>query len=148
MTDDPTPPGPGPARAGSSDSDATRSRLVLLGAVFGLLGVALGAFGAHALETRLEADRLAIFETAVRYQLIHAVALLAIAGLADWRPGRIRLAGTLMAVGIVVFSGSLFVLVGTGIGAFGAITPFGGVAFLAGWVVLGLAALSRTRDSR
>ncbi len=123
--------------------DQARNRLVVLGALFGFLGVAAGAFGAHWLEGRLDADALATFETAVRYQLIHALALLALAGVASARalkPRTVARVGTLFAAGIVVFSGSLYLLVFTGVGLFGAVTPVGGLCFLAGWGLLGWSA--------
>jgi uncharacterized membrane protein YgdD (TMEM256/DUF423 family) len=108
-----------------------------IGSVFGFLGVALGAFGAHALKSRLDAELLAVFETGVRYQLIHALALLA-AGWAYTRwPGPVLAAGGwLFAAGTVVFSGSLYALSLSGARALGAVTPFGGLALLAGWLCL------------
>jgi uncharacterized membrane protein YgdD (TMEM256/DUF423 family) len=112
-------------------------RFFALGATFGLLGVALGAFGAHALRGRLGPGDLAVFETGVRYQMYHAVALLAVAWAATrWPVGTVRVAGWLFVVGIVLFSGSLYALVLTGHRALGALTPFGGLAFLVGWALL------------
>jgi uncharacterized membrane protein YgdD (TMEM256/DUF423 family) len=120
-------------------------RLFVMGAaLLGFLGVALGAFGAHALRESLTPRDLEIFETAVRYQLIHAVALLGIAAAAArWTDVQTPLAwaGWGMIGGVVVFSGSLYLLVGTGVRSFGAITPIGGVGLLLGWVALGWAAL-------
>jgi uncharacterized membrane protein YgdD (TMEM256/DUF423 family) len=118
---------------------------VRLGAVFGGLAVALGAFGAHALQSRLPADRLAIFETGVRYQMYHALALIAVAAVIAWggRTALATYAGWAFVAGIVIFSGSLYALVLTGVRTWGAVTPLGGLAFLAGWVLLALAA-SRT----
>lgn len=108
-----------------------------LGAVFALLAVALGAFGAHALETRVPARDLDIFETGVRYQMYHALALVAVAWVQSrWPGGGVVVAGWLFVVGIVVFSGSLYALVLSGVRWLGAVTPFGGVAFLAGWGAL------------
>ncbi len=110
---------------------------VSLGALLGMLGVAAGAFGAHALRGRLEPSALQVFETAVRYQLVHAIALLfagAHAGSAP-RPGA-TVAAALFLAGIVLFSGSLYLYVGTGVPAWGAVTPVGGVCFMAGWLVL------------
>jgi uncharacterized membrane protein YgdD (TMEM256/DUF423 family) len=108
-----------------------------LGAVLGALGVAAGAFGAHALKGRLTPEMLAVFETGVRYQLIHALGLLAVAWAATrWKSASIRVAGWLFVVGILLFSGSLYVLCLTGIRALGAITPIGGAAFIAGWLLL------------
>lgn len=113
----------------------------LLGAVFGMVGVAAGAFGAHALRLRLSAPMLEVFETATRYQMYHALALLGAAWVVDrWGGGPGVVAGWAFVFGIVVFSGSLYVLALTGIRWLGAITPIGGAAFLLGWAMLGLAA--------
>ena len=115
---------------------------VATSAVLGFLGVALGAFAAHGLKTRLSADMLAIFETGARYHLIHAVALLAIGILArQMDVTSIKVAGFAMIFGIVVFSGSLYALATTGVRVLGAITPIGGVGFLVGWAALAVAAL-------
>lgn len=105
------------------------------GALFGFLGVALGAFGAHALRDQIPADRLAVFQTGVQYQAMHALALL-ILGLAARESRAMRVAGWLFVAGVVVFSGSLYALALTGTRGFGAVTPFGGVALLAGWVAV------------
>ncbi|MGH8435754.1 MAG: DUF423 domain-containing protein [Pseudomonas sp.] len=114
---------------------------VLLAAFFGFSGVALGAFAAHGLKSRLSAEYLAVFQTGVHYQLIHALALLAVALLSLQLPGRLlTAAGSLFALGVLLFSCSLYLLALTGIGKLGIITPFGGLAFLAGWVCLGMAA--------
>lgn len=111
-----------------------------LGCVFGLLAVAAGAFGAHALRGRLTPEMLAIFETGARYQMYHALALLAAALAAERWPGPLsRSAGWAFAAGTLVFSGSLFVLALSGIRWLGAITPVGGVALLCGWTLLALA---------
>ncbi len=111
--------------------------LALLGCVFGFIAVAAGAFGAHALKDRLPADRLAVFETGVRYQMGHALALLFVAVAGGARGARLaRVAGWLFVAGILVFSGSLYLLALTGVRAWGAVTPFGGVAFLLGWALL------------
>jgi uncharacterized membrane protein YgdD (TMEM256/DUF423 family) len=108
-----------------------------LGSVFGLLGVALGAFGAHALRGSLDALGLATFETGVRYQLVHALALLAVSwAVTRWPGSTAAAAGWLFAAGIVLFSGSLYALVLTGQRWMGAVTPLGGVCFLAGWALL------------
>jgi len=110
---------------------------VVIAAVLGGLGVALGAFGAHALKARLAPEMLTVYQTGVLYHLIHAVALL---GLAAWveRGGgsAATVAGWLFLAGVVLFSGSLYVLAVTGVRGLGMITPFGGVAFIAGWVAL------------
>jgi uncharacterized membrane protein YgdD (TMEM256/DUF423 family) len=112
-----------------------------LGAVSGFLAVAAGAFGAHALRARLPADLLAVFETGARYQMYHALALLAVAWAAGrWTGPLVAWAGWLFVAGTVLFSGSLYVLALTGVRWLGAITPLGGVCFLAGWLCLGLAA--------
>jgi len=114
---------------------------LLLAALFGFSGVALGAFAAHGLKSRLSAEYLAVFQTGVHYQLIHALALLAVALLALQLPGRLlTAAGVLFVLGILLFSGSLYGLTLSGIGKLGMVTPLGGLAFLAGWLCLGLAA--------
>lgn len=114
----------------------TRAALFATGAVLAGLGVVLGAFGAHALEARVTAERLVTFETAVRYQLVHALAILAAALVGG---DRAIFAGILFIAGTAVFSGSLYLLVITGIRWLGAITPIGGVAFIVGWALLALA---------
>ncbi|WLG96170.1 DUF423 domain-containing protein [Pseudomonas sp. FP198] len=114
---------------------------LMLAAFFGFTGVALGAFAAHGLKSRLSADYLAIFHTGVTYQLVHTLALFGVALLATHIPGRIvTWAGISFVIGILLFSGSLYLLTLTGITKLGIITPFGGVAFLLGWLFLGLAA--------
>src|SRR5262247_1682194 len=108
---------------------------LLIGAVLGFLGVAFGAFGAHALKARLSPELLAVFETGVRYQMYHAIAVLIVAA-AVGHSGRARLlmiAGWALITGIVFFSGSLYALALTGVGILGAITPIGGLLFLVGW---------------
>ena len=113
-----------------------------LGAVFAFLGVALGAFGAHGLRATLSPADLATFEVGVRYQMYHALALLAVAWASTrWESASVAASGWLFVAGIVVFSGSLYVLVLTGQRWLGAVTPIGGVAFLAGWALLAWAAL-------
>lgn len=110
---------------------------LLLAAIDGLLAVALGAFGAHALRERLTPDQLSIYRTAVDYQFHHALALLAVGVLASTRPSPwLNAAGLCFALGIVLFSGSLYGLALTGLRAFGPITPIGGLLFLAGWTLL------------
>lgn len=114
---------------------------LLLAAFFGFTGVGLGAFAAHGLKNRLSADYLAIFHTGVTYQLVHALALLGVAVLAAQVPGRlVGWAGWAFALGIVLFSGSLYLLTLTGIGKLGIVTPLGGVCFLVGWALLGAVA--------
>lgn len=105
-----------------------------LGALSALLAVAAGAFGAHALRARLDPAALAVFETGARYQMYHALALLAVAWAASrWPSPWIARAGWLFVLGTVVFSGSLYLLALTGVRWLGAVTPLGGAAFLAGW---------------
>lgn len=113
---------------------------VRVGAILMAVAVALGAFGAHALKARLSPDMLAVFETGVRYHVYHALGLFAVAWVADKHPGQlVQLSGWALTLGIVVFSGSLYALSFTGIRWLGAITPLGGVSFIAGWVLLFLA---------
>ena len=110
----------------------------LIGAIFGFFGVALGAFAAHALRSRVSPDMLAVFETGVRYQMYHALAVLIVAA-AIGHVGSARLlaiAGWCFVAGTVLFSGSLYVLALSGVGKLGAITPFGGLLFLGGWAAL------------
>ncbi|WP_263261366.1 DUF423 domain-containing protein [Pseudomonas sp. RIT-PI-S] len=114
---------------------------LMLAAFFGFTGVGLGAFAAHGLKGRLSAEYLSIFQTGVQYQLVHALALLGVAVLANVLPGRlVGWGGILFCVGIVLFSGSLYALTLSGVSRLGIVTPFGGLAFLAGWACLGLAA--------
>ena len=115
--------------------------LLVLAALGGFTGVALGAFAAHGLKARLSPEYLAVFQTGTHYQLIHSLALLAVALLILHTPDRLlRASGTLFASGIVLFSGRLYLLTLTGVTALGMITPFGGLAFLGGWLCLGVAA--------
>lgn len=115
---------------------------VMIGALAGVVGVALGAFGAHGLRGRLAPDMLAVFETGVRYQMYHALALVALGGLAPLLAGRLPVvAGWAFTIGIVLFSGSLYLLALTDIRILGAVTPLGGVAFLIGWACLAIAAI-------
>ena len=114
---------------------------LMLAAFFGFTGVALGAFAAHGLKGRLTEHYLAIFHTGVTYQLVHTLALLGVALLATQLQSRlVTWAGFCFALGIVLFSGSLYLLTMSGIAKLGIITPIGGVAFLVGWLCLGLAA--------
>lgn len=112
--------------------------LVAAGAINGALAVAAGAFAAHGLRGRLEARALEIFETGARYHMYHALAMILAALVAT---GGARTAGWLFQAGIVVFSGSLYALALTDVKILGAITPIGGIAFLAGWVWLAVSAL-------
>jgi uncharacterized membrane protein YgdD (TMEM256/DUF423 family) len=115
---------------------------LLLGAVAAFLGVALGAFGAHGLRARLSPEMLAVFQTGVQYQMYHALALiLTAAAMAHYSGWLVRTAGWCFAAGIVLFSGSLYLLAVTGVTILGAITPLGGLAFLAGWACLAFAAI-------
>ena len=124
-------PGVGPGRR--------RAPLVIgvlrLAAFLGFSGVALGAFGAHGLRQRISPAMLEVYRTGVLYQLIHALATLAIA-LAGRHLRRARAIATLFGIGVALFSGSLYLMALTGVTALGAITPLGGLAFLAGWAVL------------
>ncbi|HUQ11697.1 MAG TPA: DUF423 domain-containing protein [Steroidobacteraceae bacterium] len=112
----------------------------------GFLGVALGAFGAHALKAMLAPDLLAVFETGVRYQMYHVFALFAAAWAWQRWPSRVfAVAGWLFVAGIVVFSGSLYLLALTGLRGLGAATPIGGLAFLGGWLCLAWGAGTKMR---
>ncbi|CAM4361040.1 DUF423 domain-containing protein [Paenibacillus typhae] len=115
------------------------------GAILAMLSVMIGAFGAHMLKTVLSSDDLAVYETGVHYHMVHAIGLLVIAVLiGQWGEStRLRWAGWLLIAGTVLFSGSLYVLSISGITILGAITPLGGVCFIAGWVCLAWEALSR-----
>lgn len=116
--------------------------LLLVGAVAGFLAVALGAFGTHGLRARLSPEMLAVFETAVRYHMIHALAIVLVALMLGRFDGwMFRAAGWAFTVGIVLFSGSLYLLALTGVTTLGAITPIGGLAFLLGWGFLTVAAV-------
>jgi uncharacterized membrane protein YgdD (TMEM256/DUF423 family) len=117
-----------------------------VGALSAAISVAAGAFGAHALKAKLPPDLLAVFHTGAQYQMYHALALLA----AGWAFGRApggaaAAAGWLFLAGTILFSGSLYALALTGVRALGAVTPLGGVAFIAGWIALALAVLRAPR---
>ncbi len=113
-----------------------------LGAVSAALSVAAGAFGAHALRSRLSPDLLSVFEVGARYQMYHALGLLAAGWAASRWPGTApQLAGWLFVAGSVIFCGSLYALALSGVRALGAITPLGGASFIAGWVILAWSAL-------
>jgi uncharacterized membrane protein YgdD (TMEM256/DUF423 family) len=114
-----------------------------LASLLAALAVALGAFGAHALESRMSAELLSTYEIGVRYHFYHALALLGVvAVISRWPESSLAVwAGWLFVVGILIFSGSLYILAFTGIRWLGAITPIGGVAFIGGWICLALAAL-------
>ena len=118
---------------------------LLIGSLAGFLGVAAGAFGAHALRSRLSPDMLGVFETAVRYQMYHVFALIMTAAVMS-RVGDAALlviAGWSFVTGVVLFSGSLYALALTGISGLGAITPLGGLALLVGWACLAIFAAAR-----
>ena len=117
--------------------------LFAVGALFGLLGVAAGAFGAHGLKSRLDGPMMQVYETAVHYHLVHALAIL-ISSLATLRYSQTPacLAGAMFSLGILLFSGSLYALSLTGLRWLGAVTPLGGFAFLIGWGCLVWAGLS------
>jgi uncharacterized membrane protein YgdD (TMEM256/DUF423 family) len=114
---------------------------LLIAALNGFVAVALGAFGAHGLKQRLSADLLAVYQTGVQYHFYHTLALLAVGLLMLQWPlnTSLRWSALLFCVGIVIFSGSLYVLSISGVRWLGAITPIGGVAFLAGWIMLAVA---------
>jgi uncharacterized membrane protein YgdD (TMEM256/DUF423 family) len=116
---------------------------IILGAINAFLAVALGAFGAHGLEGKLEPKYLETWKTGVTYQMFHATGLLIIAVLLGKLPANSLLSwsGWLMLIGIILFSGSLYVLSVTQISILGAVTPFGGLAFLAAWILLIVAAV-------
>lgn len=112
-------------------------KILLSGAIFMALAVLLGAFGAHALKKILLPDMLAIYQTAVQYQFYHALGLLAVGIIGLYYPSKwIRWSGILLVAGIVLFSGSLYVLSLSGIKTLGAITPIGGISFVIGWIFL------------
>jgi uncharacterized membrane protein YgdD (TMEM256/DUF423 family) len=115
---------------------------IIIAAIIGFLGVALGAFGAHGLAATFEANgRAGTFDTAMQYQMVHALALLAVAWLESKSPDRlIRWAGFLFIAGVVLFSGSLYILSIFDVRIMGAVAPLGGMAFLGGWALLTVAA--------
>ncbi|MCV9952197.1 DUF423 domain-containing protein [Paenibacillus sp. BT-177] len=117
--------------------------LLLLGCIVMFLAVALGAFGAHALKKRLSADMMSIFQTGIQYQIAHGLGLLLLGVLAGnlVHSSLIVTAGWVMLVGILLFSGSLYVLSVSGVKKLGAITPIGGLAFLASWVMVMVAVM-------
>lgn len=116
-------------------------RWVMIGAVSAFIAVAAGAFGAHALKSRLEPDLLAVFETGARYQIYHSLALVLIGLFSLSRPSTaLTASGWSMVAGTLLFSGSLYALALSGVRALGMITPLGGVAFLVGWGLLAFSA--------
>lgn len=116
---------------------------LLLGSVNAFLAVALGAFGAHGLKARVSAEMLEVWRTGVQYHMAHALAMILVGVLVQLLPqsALLRSAGWSMLIGIVLFSGSLYILSFSGVRTLGMITPFGGIAFLIGWVLLAFAAL-------
>lgn len=115
----------------------TAKLMLMLGAIYGFVGVACGAFGSHALRARLTPEMLAVWRTGVEYQSWHALALIAVGLLALSRPGPLlNAAGWSFAVGVLLFSGSLYALTLSGVRVLGAVTPFGGLLFLIGWALL------------
>lgn len=121
--------------------------LLLTAALSGLTAVALGAFGAHGLKARLGVDMLAVYQTGVQYHFYHTLALLAVALLSLQAPQQalLKWSGGLFIAGILIFSGSLYLLALSGVRWLGAITPIGGVAFIGGWLLLAIAALQWSR---
>ncbi len=112
------------------------------GTLFGALAIAAGAFGSHYLKNKLSQEDLGIFEVAVRYQMYHALALIALAAFLSWYSSKWMIAsGWCWVLGTIIFSGSLYILVFSGVRAWGAVTPVGGILLLAGWGLLVLAAL-------
>ncbi|MES2038727.1 MAG: DUF423 domain-containing protein [Pseudomonadota bacterium] len=113
-------------------------------AILMFIGVAAGAFGAHGLKQMLSADMLAIWQTAVTYQMVHGLGMLALGIMLQQQDNALlRKAAWAMLAGVIIFSGSLYALALTGIRVLGAITPIGGVAFLMGWAMLAWAAIRR-----
>jgi uncharacterized membrane protein YgdD (TMEM256/DUF423 family) len=119
------------------------ARFVAIGGICAFLSVAFGAFGAHMLKDQLTPAMLTIFQTGVQYQMMHSLGLIGVGLVASFVPDNknIGRAGWCMLVGIILFSGSLYVLSFTGVTVIGAVTPLGGVAFLLGWLFLVLAAV-------
>jgi uncharacterized membrane protein YgdD (TMEM256/DUF423 family) len=117
---------------------------IRLGAIFAGLAVAAGAFGAHAVRDRISARMLEIFETGAHYQMVHALALIAVGLIALHRTSAaLSVAGAGFTIGILLFSGSLYALALSGVTKLGMITPLGGVAFLVGWTALAVATLGK-----
>ena len=117
---------------------STVQHFILLGSLFAGTAVAAGAFGAHTLKGVLDASRLAVFDTATRYQMLHAFGIFFVAWAAERYPGRgLERAGWLFTIGILLFAGSLYGVSLAGVNWLGAVTPIGGLAFIAGWLTLG-----------
>ena len=118
--------------------NANAQSIVITGALFAFLGVALGAFGAHALKARLTAEMLAVYQTGVQYHLAHALGIVLIGVLVQRLPASrwLPVAAWTMTTGVIVFSGSLYALSISGIRMLGAVTPLGGLALLAAWLLV------------
>jgi uncharacterized membrane protein YgdD (TMEM256/DUF423 family) len=121
-----------------------RHSALIAAGVFGFLGVAFGAFGAHALKNHLSDAALSWWQTAVEYQLFHAAVLLALA----WAPDRHRVATWAFGIGITLFSGSLYTMALTNLTGLGMVTPIGGVAFLVGWACLIITGLAKNQAKK
>ena len=127
---------------------STSRVLIMAAGILGLLGVVAGAMGVHALRDVLDAKALNTFETGVRFQMYHALALLAVGTLAGrWKTGFVKLSGVLFTAGVVLFSGSLYILAITGIAVFGAIAPLGGLSLMAAWTSLIVGAIRQRGPS-
>jgi len=126
-----------------------KSTFLLLGALSALIGVGMGAFGAHGLKTVISPEMLAVYQTGVTYQMWHALGLIAIALISQHAPDSklLRWAGGLMFAGILLFSGSLYALALLNHTWLGMITPFGGVCFLAAWLLIAISAAPNIRSS-
>ena len=126
--------------------NANAQPIIATGAILALLGVAVGAFGAHALKARLDADMLAVYQTGVQYHLIHALGILLIGILIHLMPATklLPIAGWTMVAGVLLFSGSLYALSISGVRVLGAITPLGGAAFLIAWAMVAYAVLKES----
>lgn len=125
-----------------------KNKILVIGSIFGFTGVALGAFGAHGLKPLISFEMLDIYETGVRYHLIHAVVLLITSQmLPTHNSSNIWYSAIAFTTGIIIFSGTLYILAITGTRWLGAITPFGGIAFLVGWFLLILEAIGKKKPS-
>ena len=121
---------------------------IILGAALGLLSVMAGAFGAHLLRDTLEPGALNTFQTAARFQMYHALALVLTGLLVDRGPSRMLVvAGWLFASGVILFCGSLYILALTGIGVFGAVAPVGGLSLMGGWILLAVGSFNYNKSS-
>lgn len=120
-------------------------KYVSIGALMTMLAVMIGAFGAHGLKPMLSADDMKVYETGVQYHMIHALGILLVAVLANiWgESAKLKWGARLLLIGIILFSGSLYVLSITGVKALGIITPFGGISFIAGWIMVAWAGFTQ-----